>query len=249
MIRRLLAATTALMAALAAPAVPAYAESPAVYRGVALSTSNATIAPGRCSTTTRVAVYYTDPEQQGPPPGSGIVVTEASTGAAVSVAGAAVSRRNGITGVTYALRLCGLGAAHPQNEAGWYRVAVRTGATAQPEPRAGFTVRYQGAVYLNASPEPVRRGGYVTLRASVTDGWEYSDAHPIRFFFRRSGATAWRYFGSGQPRCDTPPCDVGMVSYTATRRFRQTVSGTWKAVSQRTAVLESGSRTDAVAVA
>jgi hypothetical protein len=92
----------------------------------------------------------------------------------------------------------------------------------------------------------VRRGAAVTLTASVTDGWEYFDTHPIRFYFRRTGTTAWRYLGSATPRC-IELCDIGAAAYVATRRFRQTVSGTWKAVSQRTSYLESGSAADAVA--
>jgi hypothetical protein len=115
----------------------------------------------------------------------------------------------------------------------------RPGPQAQPEPKAGFTVRYRAVVYLNASPEPVRRGAYVALTASVTDGWEYFDPHPIRLYFRRAGTTAWRYFDPATPHC-IEICDEGEATNTATRRFRQTVSGTWKAVSQRTSYLESG---------
>jgi hypothetical protein len=247
LIRRLLAATTAV-AAIGAPAVPAYAMSPAVYRGVLLSTVNAAITPGKCTTTTRAAVYYTDPDRQGPPAGSAIEVANSATGAAAGVVGRTVSWRNGVSSVTYAVRLCGLGAPYAETVAGWYRVAVRLGPSAQPQPRAGFTVRYQARVRFDAGPEPVRRGGQVTLRASVSDGWEYSSAHPVRFYFRRAGSTAWRHFGTAAPRCEQQPCDVGMVSYTAVRRFRQTVGGTWRVVSPRTAYLESGSRTDAVTV-
>jgi hypothetical protein len=246
LIRRLLAATA--VAAVGAPAVPAYAMSPAVYRGVVLSTVNAAITPERCTTTTRVAVYYTDPDRQGPPAGSAIEVTNSATGAAAGVVGRVVSWRNGVSSVTYTVRLCGLGAPYAETVAGWYRVGVRLGPSAQPQPRAGFTVRYQARVYFDAGPEPVRRGGQVTLSASVSDGWEYFDTHPVRFYFRRVGSTAWRYLGAATPRCDQQPCDEGEVSYTAKRKFRQTVAGTWRVVSPRTAYLESGSRSDAVSV-
>ena len=155
-----------------------------------------------------------------------------------------VSSSHGVSSVTYVLRLCGFGARHPVTEPGWYRVAVGPDGP----PRTGFTVRYQGVVRLDATPEPVRRGAFVTLTASVTDGWEEFDAHPIRFSFRRAGGTSWRYLGSATPRC-IELCDIGAATFVATRRFRQTVSGTWKAVSQRTAYLESGSRSDVVTVA
>ncbi|MGX6606505.1 hypothetical protein ACWKSP_30925 [Micromonosporaceae bacterium Da 78-11] len=244
MILRLLMATVST----AALGTPAHAVSPVVYRGVALSTGDTTVTPGRCSTTMRAAVYYTDPDRQGPPAGSGIVVAAKSTGTAVGIAGVVEGWRNGVSSVTYSLRLCGLDAPAAETEAGWYRVAVRPGPQAPAVPRAGFTVRYQGIVSLDAGPEPVRRGGYVTVTASVTDGWEYFDPHPVRVYFRRAQTTVWRYFGTATPRCDQP-CGDGEVSYTATRRFRQTVAGTWKVVSARTSYLESGSRSDAVAVA
>jgi hypothetical protein len=235
-------------ASVVAPATAAHLESPAVYRGVVLSTSDATVTPGKCSTTTRAAVYWTDPDRQGPPAGSGIVVANKETGAAAQVVTSTASWRNGVSSVTYAVRLCGLDAPYAETGSGWYRVGVRLAAGAQPEFRAGFTVRYQGVVSFDAGPEPVRRGAYVTLTASVTDDWEYFDNHPIRFYFRRAGTTDWRYFGSATPRC-IELCDVGESAFEARLRFRQTVSGTWRAVSQRTSYLESGSRSDAVKVA
>ena len=247
MIRRCLVAV-ASVASLLVPANAARADSSAVFRGVVVSTSAATITPTRCSTSTRVGVYYTDPDRSGPPAGSGIVVTNAATRSAAAVVSGTTGWRNGVSSVTYVLRLCGLGTAHPVTEPGWYKVGVRLGPQAQPLPRAGFTLRYQGVVSFDAGPEPVRRGGLVTLTASVTDGWKYFDPHPIRLYFRRAGTTAWRDFGPATPRC-IELCDEGEAAYAATRRIRQTVSGTWKAVSQRTAYLESGSRSDAVAVA
>ncbi len=239
MIRHCLVAA-ASVATLPVPAA-AQADRPAVLRGVVLSTRDATVLPLKCSTTTRVGVYYTDPDRQGAPPGSGIGLSNP----AAAIVGSTSDWRNGVTSVTYRIRLCGFGTRQPVTEPGWYRVTVRSVPPAQPEPRAGFTVRYQGVVRLDAGPEPVRRGQFVTLTASVTDGWEYFDPHPIRFYFRRAGSTAWRHFGTAAPRC-IELCDSEAV-YVATRHFRQTVSGTWKAVSQRTAYLESGSAADAVA--
>lgn len=244
---RYLAMMTASVAVLGAPAAPAYADSVATYRGVAVSAGDVTVTPEKCSTTTRVAVYYTDPDRQGPPPGSRIGVSNSKTGAAVEVVGRVVGWRNGVSSVTYSLRLCGLDTRYRATDAGWYRVAVPSGPGGRLEAKAGFTVRYQGLVSFNASPEPVRRGSQVTLTASVSDGWEFFDTHPIRLYFRSKGSTGWRYLGSATPRCDHP-CGDGEVSYTAVRRFRQTVSGTWKAVSPRTSYLESGSRSDAVDV-
>jgi hypothetical protein len=236
MIRRCLVGTIAVASFL----VPAAAQAggPVTLRGVVLSTRDAVIRPLQCSTSTRVGVYWTDPGRQGPPAGSGLVLSNP----AAAVVGSTPSWRNGVSSVTYRIRLCGFGARLPVTEPGWYRVAVGP----NEPPRAGFTVRYQGVVRLDAAPEPVRRGAAVTLTASVTDGWEYFDTHPIRFYFRRTGTTAWRYLGSATPRC-IELCDIGAAAYVATRRFRQTVSGTWKAVSQRTSYLESGSAADAVA--
>ncbi|MET0419160.1 MAG: hypothetical protein ABW022_24360 [Actinoplanes sp.] len=154
-----------VVASVAGLIVPAAAERPAVLRGVVLSTSDATVMPLKCSTTTRVGVYYTDPDRQGAPSGSGIVLSNP----AAAVVGSTSGWRNGVTSVTYVIRLCGF------------------------------------------------------------------------------GSTAWRYFGAAAPKC-VEMCDIGEAAYVATRRFRQTVSGTWKAVSQRTSYLESGSGSDAVAV-
>ena len=102
MIRRILMATLTVSAA--AVPVAARADSPAAYRSVALSTSNATVTPGRCSTSTRAAVYYTDPGKQGPPAGSGITVTS-GTGATAAIVSSAAAWRNGVSSVTYSLRL------------------------------------------------------------------------------------------------------------------------------------------------
>jgi hypothetical protein len=243
--RRVLAATTSV-AALLGPAAAAHADSPVVLTGVVLSTGNATVSPATCSTTTRVGVYYADPDRHGPPAGSGIVVTNAAAGLTPGIASSDVRWRNGVSSVTYGVRLCGIDAGYPTTEPGWYTVAVRLGPGTQTPPRAGFTVRYRAVMDFDAAPEPVRRGGAVTLTASVSDGWEYFDTHPVRLYFRRTGTTAWRYFGAATPRC-VEWCD-GEAVYSATRRFRQTVSGTWKAVSTRTSYVDSGSRTDAVAV-
>jgi hypothetical protein len=247
MVRRILV-TTAWVASLLLPCAAAHADSPAVFRGVVLSTGNATITPLACSTTTRVGVHYTDPDRQGPPPGSGIVVTNAAANSTAGIVRSTAAWRDGVSSVTYVLRLCGLGHnTYPVTEPGRYRVGVRLGPRAKPANKAGFTVRYQAQLHFNASPEPVARGGLVTLTASVTDGWEYFDNHPVRFYFRRAGTTAWRDFGAAKARC-IELCDIGAAAYSASRRYRQTVSGTWKAVSQRTSYLESGSRAEAVAV-
>jgi hypothetical protein len=215
MIQNLTAIASAVLIVL--PVTPAHADSPAVYRGVVLSTANPAMTPRECSTSTRVTVQYTDPDRKGPPPGSGIQVTYGRTGAAVPTTAGAVEQRDGVTSVPYTVRLCGFASPETPAETGWYRVAVRDSSPGPAVLKTGFTARYQARIFFNAGPEPVKRGGFVTLTASVTDGWEDFDTSPVRFSFRRTGGTAWRDFGAATPRCDRP-CGEGAVSYTASTR-------------------------------
>lgn len=84
---------------------------------------------------------------------------------------------------------------------------------------------------FNAAPEPVRRGGTVTLRSMATDGWEGTAPVRMRFYFRPAGTVHFTYRGSAMARC-IAYCDSGDIAqHRATKRFVQRAGGTWKSLT------------------
>ncbi|WP_305784636.1 hypothetical protein [Symbioplanes lichenis] len=92
-----------------------------------------------------------------------------------------------------------------------------------------------GSFTFDASPEPVKKGAYVTLSGRNTNIYFQSG---VKFFFKADGSDSWVYQNSTPVR-----------NGTYSRRQAQNHSGTWKAVAYCECDSEGApSRTDHVAV-
>ena len=215
-------------------------------RSVQLTDADPAVTPGRC-----VQVAMTARIAGGDEPWSDITstVTRDELGAVKETLGLRIRESGTGAAVSDRVRLCGLDSGGEPDWTGRYTwtVALEHAGGRQIVTRS-FRLRYQGVVHLNAKPEPVRRGGWVTLNSWVSDNWEYSDHNPIRFYFRGMRATKWTFKGAVRPRCTFGCGEVGVQSWEVTKRFRQYRSGVWRAVSTRTSYLETGSHSDQVSV-
>ncbi|MEU4220864.1 hypothetical protein [Actinoplanes sp. NPDC026623] len=116
-------------------------------------------------------------------------------------------------------------------------------AGAAPAPQVAWAVARAASVnaaeypeppYMdfNASPEPVRKGGKVTLKARASDGWEGSAPVRIRFYFRPAGSSHFGYKGSAQSRCRAYCESSDIAVFDARKTFVQRKTGTWKATAK-----------------
>jgi hypothetical protein len=87
---------------------------------------------------------------------------------------------------------------------------------------AGYSVPAQAAssFSFNASPEPVKKGAYVTLSGSLSGTVLRDHGQSVLFYFRASGSTAWVYQHAAWVR-----------NAKFSKRIAQNHSGTWKAVA------------------
>lgn len=103
------------------------------------------------------------------------------------------------------------------DEQNWGHSAVRSGY---------FTVRRPTTLSYDATPEPVRRGGYLTHRGRLMfDPYSYGPRYgasgaTVKFYFKKHGATTYAYQGSAV----TGP--GGHFS----RKLKARDSGLWKVV-------------------
>jgi hypothetical protein len=214
-------------------------------RSVSLTNANPATTTGRC---TQIAIT-------GRVETSGAELTSVSTtvrsedSALKPTLGVRSKQAGSITAVSDRVRLCGFATPYDADNVGRYTwtLSVRYPGGVVSVKRS-FRLRYQGLVTLDAAPEPVRRGGWVTLTGSVSDGWEETDTHPIAISFRPDGSTQWTRQGSMTPRCIDYCSGDGISNWQATTKRRQFRSGVWKAVSTRTTYLASGTRSDRVTI-
>jgi hypothetical protein len=148
-------------------------------------------------------------------------------------------------------KLCGLdsggaGAATYPGRYTWYFTAYHSPDEYLTVSRS-FHLRHRAQMSFNASPEPVRKGGTVTLKASVSYGWEGYADKKVDFYFKADGASRYVLQGSAWPTC-VADCFDGWDYLVATKRFRQTRAGVWKAVTAQDSWLSSATRLDRVAV-
>lgn len=113
---------------------------------------------------------------------------------------------------------------------GYWRAVVPRGDYA--EPSVGGTdyvdVRYRTKILdFNAAPEPVRKGGTVTVMGALyreTDRWKPYGSKTIAFYFLPKGSSKWTYMGS--QKAD---------KYGRFRKgFKATKDGTWRAYTSAT---------------
>lgn len=130
----------------------------------------------------------------------------------------------------------------------WYTavlVTAKDGGTAFKSKAAVFTFKRQTSVTVNAAPEPVRKGGTLTVTGQLnradwkTGRWAALGKQPVTLQFRRSGTTAFVNVKT------VTSSTTGALRTTATA----TASGTWRYVYSGTSVSASSIATgDAVAV-
>jgi hypothetical protein len=101
---------------------------------------------------------------------------------------------------------------------------------------------------LDAGPEPARRGALVTVRATVSDGWEQFTDTRVGFWFRPHGSPRYTFRGSVRTRC-VDFCGSSFAVLQARARLRQPRAGIWKAVSWATPTVSSVTGHDAVPAA
>lgn len=130
------------------------------------------------------------------------------------------------------------GAPAPADETRSVAVSAGVSADEYPEPPR--------MLFFNASPEPVRRGGTVILRALATDGWDGAAPVRVRFYFRPEGSSHFGYKGSALPRCHAQCGSVDRADYSAKKTFLQRRTGTWKAMASVRYEREDGSHTKIV---
>jgi hypothetical protein len=229
-----------------APGGPASARAGAPeLRSVRLTDANPVTTPGEC---TQIALTGRV-ETTGTELTSVTTTARSADGAPKPTLGVRSQQAGTVTAVTDRVRLCGIATRYDTDYVGRYtwtlRVAYRGGVVSVSR---SFHLRYRGLVTLDATPEPVRRGGWVTLTGRVHDGWEETDSHPIALFFRPDGSTGWTRQGSMTPRCVDYCNEDGISNWQATTKRRQLHSGVWQAVSARTAYLAPGTRSDRVTV-
>lgn len=110
---------------------------------------------------------------------------------------------------------------------GYWRVAVQGGTYSDYAATAGpsdyVDVRYLTRILdYNAAPEPVRKGGTVTVQGMLyryTDKWHHFVQQKTYFYFRPKGSTKWTYLGSTR----------GDRNGFFRKRFQATKDGTWRA--------------------
>ncbi|WP_242907932.1 hypothetical protein [Actinomadura terrae] len=109
---------------------------------------------------------------------------------------------------------------------GYWRVAVQGDGSdyaTTAGPSDYVDVRYLTRILdYNASPEPVRKGGTVTLQGMLyryTDKWHHFVQQKMYFYFRPKGSTKWTYLGSAR----------GDRNGLFRKGFKATKSGTWRA--------------------
>lgn len=110
---------------------------------------------------------------------------------------------------------------------GYWRVAVQGGSYSNYAATAGpsdyIDVRYLTRILdYNASPEPVRKGGTVTVQGMLyryTDKWHHFVKQKTYFYFRPKGSSKWTYLGSTR----------GDRNGVFRKRFKATKDGTWRA--------------------
>ncbi len=95
-----------------------------------------------------------------------------------------------------------------------------------------FTVKRPATVTLNATPEPVKKGGKLTANGTLTSDGKKLANTPVQIWFKADGASA--YTKAGTAKTDAK----GAWSKTFTAK----TSGTWKAV-----VPGTGTRNETVA--
>ncbi|MFI7598566.1 hypothetical protein [Actinoplanes sp. NPDC049681] len=244
---RLLAAAAVSLLMISAGPVPAHAATPPELTSVRLTDANPVVTTGRCR---QVAMTAQIAAPDIPWTSVASTVTRDDTGARKATLGLAIKQSGTSAAISDRVRLCGINALpYDIDEPGRFVWTVSVEyAGGRIRVTRSFRLRFQGIVHLNARPEPVRAGGWVTLTSWVHDNWELFDTSPIHFYFRGTRPAAWTYKGSARPRCTFGCDEPGEQSWVATKRFRQYRSGTWRAVSTRTNYLESGSRADAVTV-
>ncbi|MEV8505350.1 hypothetical protein AB0368_11040 [Actinoplanes sp. NPDC051475] len=245
--RLLPAAAVSLLMISAGPGPAAHAATPPELRSVRLTDANPVVTTGRCA---QVAMTARISAPDTPWTSVTSTITRDDSGDRKDTLGLAIRRSGTSAAISDRVRLCGINAfPYEMDEPGrfvWTVSVAHAGGTVQVT--RSFRLRFQGIVHLNARPEPVRAGNWVTLTSWVHDNWESYDTSPIHFYFRGTRPTAWTYKGSARPRCTFGCGEPGVQSWVATKRFRQYRSGTWRAVSTRTNYLETGSHSDAVTV-
>ncbi|MBM9504418.1 DUF5707 domain-containing protein [Actinacidiphila acididurans] len=130
----------------------------------------------------------------------------------------------------------------------WYTavlVTAKDGGTAFKAKAAVFTFKRQATVTVNAEPEPVRKGGTLTVTGQLnradwkTGRWASFGKQPVTLQFRRSGATSFVNVKT------VTSSTTGALRTTATA----TASGTWRYVYAGAVTTQSAIATgDAVVV-
>ncbi|AGL15682.1 hypothetical protein [Actinoplanes sp. N902-109] len=223
---------------------PAAAADPA-FRSVGLTDANPVVTTGKCTQialTGRIIISGTDWSTIS-------TVVRTPSGDDKQTLGVRLKESGPVTAISDRVRLCGYDTGLGFDDAGRYTWTVSVdhpGGTISVQ--RSFRLRYQGVVALNATPEPVRRGGWVNLKAWVSDGWEDIDHHRIALYFRRDGSPAWVRRGTMVPHCRRYCGEIGFQEWDARTRRHQSVPGTWRAVSLPTTYLAIGYHSDHVTV-
>ena len=110
---------------------------------------------------------------------------------------------------------------------GYWRLVVPRGDYAEPSVSGTdyIDVRYRTRILdFNAAPEPVKKGGTVTVRGLLqreTDKWKPYASKTVKFYFLPKGSSTWTYLGSQKTD-----------KYGRFRKgFKATKDGTWRAYS------------------
>ncbi|CNE68766.1 Uncharacterised protein [Mycobacterium tuberculosis] len=110
---------------------------------------------------------------------------------------------------------------------GYWRLVVPRSGYAEPSVSGTdyIDVRYRTRILdFNAAPEPVKKGGTVTVMGSLqreTDKWKPYASKKIKFYFLPKGSSTWTYLGS-----------QNTDKYGRFRKgFKASKDGTWRAYS------------------
>ncbi|TDD89591.1 hypothetical protein E1293_04330 [Actinomadura darangshiensis] len=110
---------------------------------------------------------------------------------------------------------------------GYWRLVVPRGDYAEPSVSGTdyIDVRYRTKILdFNAAPEPVKKGGTVTVMGSLyreTDKWKTYASKTIKFYFLPKGSSTWTYLGSQKTD--------GLGRFR--KGFKASKDGTWRAYS------------------
>lgn len=113
---------------------------------------------------------------------------------------------------------------------GYWRLVVPRSDYAEPSVSGTdyIDVRYRTKILdFNAAPEPVNKGGTVTVMGSLyreTDRWKPYASKTIKFYFLPRGSSTWTYLGSQNTD--------GLGRFR--KGFRASKDGTWRAYSGAT---------------